>query len=130
MIPDESIPHGFALPFSVDPESGTLRTSTGDRNLRHCLALLLQTEIGERVLRRGYGAGLRSMIHEPMNGAFLQLVKHQISQAVIQHEPRVQLLDSIVRPSSTLGELEVEVHYIVRRTQRAQGMRMSLPTRI
>jgi phage baseplate assembly protein W len=122
-------PHGFAFPFRFDAGSGAIATAGGDDTIRQSLAFLLQTELGERVLRRDFGAGLRGLLHEPMNAAFLQLARHQLGRAVTQHEPRVQLVD-LKLAAGAGGVLEVELVYVVRQTQQAQALRLSLPTRI
>ena len=122
-------PYGFAFPFRFDEGSGLVATSEGDAHIRESLALLLQTELDERVLRRDHGAGLRGLLHEPMNGAFLQLVRHQVGRAVLQHEPRVRLVDLRVAPGE-VGVLEIELIYVIRRTEQTQGLSLSLPTRV
>ncbi|MDD9972204.1 MAG: GPW/gp25 family protein [Myxococcales bacterium] len=128
MIPTHSVPFGFAFPFRVDPGSGAIATSAGDENLRENLHFLLQTELNERVLRREHGAGLRGLLHQPMNDAFLQLAQHQISRAIVQHEQRVQLVELRVRVGDEPGVLEIDVIYTVRRTQQTDAMRLLFPT--
>ncbi len=120
---------GFAFPFRFDSGSGVVSTSEGDIHLRESLAMLLQTELDERVLRREHGAGLRALLHGPMNTAFLQLVRHQVGRAVVEHEPRVRLVDLRVSPGEE-GVLDIDVVYQVRRSQRTQRMTITLPTRI
>jgi phage baseplate assembly protein W len=125
----DQAPFGFAFPFRFDSGSGVVATSDDDEHIRESLAFLLQTELDERVMRREHGAGLLGLLHAPMNTAFLQLVRHQVGRAVLQHEPRVLLVDLRVSPGEE-GVLEIDLVYAVRRTQRTQRMTVSLPTRI
>lgn len=108
---------GFAFPFRIDPASGGVARVEGHEKLRDNLLFLLQVELGERVLRREYGAGLRRLIHEPVNAAFLGLIKSQIVRAIAQGEPRIELADLSVRAGLDPGTLEVELLYSIRASQ-------------
>jgi phage baseplate assembly protein W len=119
-------PFGFSFPFRIDPATGGVAKSSGARKLRENLLFLLQSEIGERVLRRGFGAGLRGLVHEPMGSAFFALVKGQIIQAIALYEPRIELSGLEVAPGAGPGEVEVTLAYVVRATQSFESMRATL----
>jgi phage baseplate assembly protein W len=108
---------GFAFPFRIDPASGGVVASTGEKKLRDNLLFVLQAELGERVLRRDYGAGLRGLLQEPTGGAFLALTRSQIVKAITRFEPRVEVVALRVEPGPEPGAIDVDLVYVVRTTQ-------------
>ena len=88
---------GFALPFGIAPGGG-VAARTGVEKLRDNVVHILFTSLGERVMNRDYGAGLRQLVHDPVNDALLSIVQHQVIKAIAQAEPRVDV--SAVRVTS------------------------------
>ena len=110
---------GLAFPFRF--EGGRLAVQRdGDAKLRENLLQLLLTTVGERVMRRDYGGGLRQLLHDPDNDALRAIVQHQVAKAIAAHEPRiaVQRLD-VGQDGATLT---ITVHYVVRRTRATQQL--------
>jgi phage baseplate assembly protein W len=107
--------HGFSIPFRIDPATGGVAPEGGPEKLKENLIHILLTGVGERVMRRDYGGGIRQLVHDPNNDALRAIVQHQIARSVGQWEPRVQLQDVVVTQEQ--GTLIVTLHYVVRRTQ-------------
>ena len=108
---------GFSFPFHIDPATGGVSKARGSDKIRANLLALLQTDPGERVLRRTYGGGLRGLVHEPVGSAFHALLRGQIARAVAHHEPRIELLALDVRAGDAPGSTNVELIYDVRGTR-------------
>lgn len=120
---DATPTRGFAFPFRIDPETGGLRTASGTDKLQANLVTIILTGIGERVMRRRYGCGLRQMVQDPSDQVTWSIVQHQISKAIAEFEPRVLLQQLSVAPSRDgPGKLDVTVRYTVRRTQAVQSL--------
>ena len=52
--------HGFSIPFRIDPATGGVAVQENElEKLKENMIHILLTGIGERVMRRDYGAGLR-----------------------------------------------------------------------
>ena len=81
---------GFALPFRIDA-GGKVAAEEGAEKLRDNVVHILLTSLGERVMRRDYGGGLRQLVHDPVNDALLAVVQHQVLKAITQLEPRVEV---------------------------------------
>lgn len=137
-------PWGIAFPFRIDPATGGVAGAGGAEKIRQNLKHLLLTGIGERVMRRGYGGGIRQLLHDPNNDALRAVVRHRIGEAITKHEPRVELRQVAVTQldgnrvigragaappaRSTPGEgsqLVAELRYTVRRT--GQPGRVAVP---
>ena len=83
-------PLGLAMPFRIGREGG-VAVEAGPEKLRDNVVHILLTSLGERVMRRDYGAGLRQLVHDPVNDALLSVVQHQVIKAISQAEPRVEV---------------------------------------
>jgi phage baseplate assembly protein W len=83
-------PRGFAIPFRID-RGGGVAAEAGPEKIRDNVVHILLTGIGERAMRRDYGAGLRQLLHDPVNDALLSVVQHQVLKSIAQAEPRVEV---------------------------------------
>jgi phage baseplate assembly protein W len=110
--------YGFAFPFRI--VAGGVAGESDDDKLKQDIAHLLLTGIGERVMRRDYGGGLRRILHDPNNDALRAIVQHQIAKAIATYEPRV-LVQSVAVTQSQ-GTLSIDLRYVVRRTRVANQL--------
>jgi phage baseplate assembly protein W len=110
---------GFSFPFRLDADGGVAQTS-GPEKLKQNLIQLLLTGIGERVMCRDYGGGLRQLVHDPNNDALRAIVQHQITKSIGQWEPRVQVQGMAITQED--GTLFIELFYTIRQTQQPQSL--------
>jgi len=104
---------GFSIPFRID-SNHRVASASGAAKLKENIIHILLTSVGERVMRRDYGGGMRDLVHDPNNDVLRALAQHQISKSIGQWEPRVQLREVAVRQEE--GTLVAEVHYVIRET--------------
>ncbi len=112
--------HGFSIPFRIDQASGGVAPESGPEKLKENIIHILLTGVGERVMRRDYGGGIRQLVHDPNNDALRAIVQHQIAKSIGQWEPRV-LLQSVTVTQQN-GTLVAEIQYVIRRTQEPQSL--------
>lgn len=113
---------GFAFPFRIDPVTGGVRKQSDDDKLRANVVHILLTNLGERVMRRGYGAGLRHLVQDPNNNALWAIMQHQVGKSIGAFEPRVLVQDVKATQSDDGATVFVSVTYLVRRTQAVQTL--------
>jgi phage baseplate assembly protein W len=109
---------GFAFPFRI--ESGAVATTSNIAKLNDNIAHLLLTTVGERVMLRDYGGGLRQLLHDPNNDAIRAIVQHQVAKAIGTYEPRVLVQAVNVTQDEVAGVLNIGVQYVVRQTKQVQ----------
>ena len=111
---------GISLPFRIDPITGRIVQASGPEKLRENIVHILLTGVGERVMRRDYGGGLRQLVHDPNNDALRAIVQRQIAQSIGKWEPRVQVEEiTVTQQESTLI---AEIRYSIRRTRQPQSL--------
>ena len=103
---------GCSAPFRIDPRSGRVVQVGGAEKVKENLVVLLLTSVGERFMRRDYGAGLRELVHEPAGEALDALLERRIAAAVGRFEPRVALEDVLVERRD--GRVVAELVYRLR----------------
>ena len=107
---------GWRFPILPD-ESGGLGYVAHEDNVEQSLLILLQTALGERVMRYDFGCRLPDLIFAPGSLRYLRLIEETVRDAVRDWEPRVILDD--VRAEVDLEEetrVLVDATYRVRRT--------------
>jgi hypothetical protein len=108
---------GWSFPVSPDARTGDVTAAIYEEDIRQAVLLILQTERGERVMRPDFGAGLRSLVFEPINVTTMSLVKHQVEQALITWEPRIDVREVAVTPDGAARHtLRIDIRYRVRAT--------------
>ena len=83
-----------------------------EEDVRQAIRIILGTNHGERVMRPDFGAGLRALLFEPMSVTTLSLAQHYVERALIEWEPRIDLLDVRVgfdKGDPSRGRLLIEI---------------------
>ena len=106
---------GWGFPIQPD-HTGEIATAAFEEDIRQAIQLILGTAQGERVMRPDFGAGLRTLVFEPMNTTTKALVRHRVEEALITWEPRIDNITVEVKADPPLGRLMIDIHYRVRTT--------------
>jgi phage baseplate assembly protein W len=119
---------GMALQINLSPQgqlvmdlgvdgNGEIPISSYDDHVRQSILLILETAKGERVMRPDFGAGLQSLVFSPVDAATAALVQHQVTDALTNFEPRIDVLGvEVTEDSSQRGLLQIDLQYRVRKT--------------
>lgn len=108
--------HGWGFPLSPGAD-GEVALAAYEEDVRQAVLIVLGTNPGERVMRPEFGAGLRALLFEPMTATTASLARHRVERALVQWEPRIDVLDVRVRAEpGAQAHLVVEVDYRVRTT--------------
>jgi uncharacterized protein len=83
---------GWRFPLLPDGRGGLGYTEAGD-NIEHSLRVLLLTQTRERPMRPRFGTEAPRLVFAPGSLRFLRLLEGSIRDAVVEFEPRVDLLD-------------------------------------
>lgn len=114
---------GLAFPLSVDGQGHFAMNSLED-HIRQSIQLILKTAKGERAMRPDFGTGLHNLVFEPISSTTKALVKHEVEEALIRFETRIDVLEVRVTDDQeqqdksvmSEGKLFINLQYRVRRT--------------
>lgn len=108
---------GWSFPPEFDRQARTVVMLEEETDIQSSLHILLSTRLGERVMQPTYGCNMDSLVFEAMNLTLLTYLKDLVENAILYHEPRIEL-DKVVIDTSRQyeGLLLIEIHYLVRTT--------------
>jgi hypothetical protein len=105
---------GWASPATVDG-LGEARLEYGAEKVRQSIRLVLGTRRGERTMRPDFGAGLEDFLFEPFTTTTAALVRHRVETALVQWEPRIDVLEVLVDVADRgRGRLDITIGYRIR----------------
>lgn len=106
------------FPYRID---GLGRTATVDDDayIRQLIETVLFTQQGERVNRPAFGSGLMQMVFQPASDQLTTAVQFLVQGALQQWLGDLIVVEEVV-VTTVDATLEVQVRYLVRRTQRRQ----------
>ena len=109
---------GKGWKFPVKPDgAGRIMLSQFEEDIREAIRIILLTSKGERVMRPEFGAGLHDYVFETMSVTNVGSIQASIQDALIEWEPRIELLSVKVEPDrGEIGKLLIDIDYRVRAT--------------
>lgn len=111
---------GIKFPFRIDPSTGGVATADGDAKIRQNILMVLGTRLGERVMLRNFGTRIASLVHDPNDDVLADIIKTEVTEALLQWEPRVLVTSARVEQNE--GELRLILIYVVLPESRAERM--------
>ena len=108
---------GWAFPPSFSVGGKEVETVSGVEDIHQSLEILLGTEPGERVMQELFGCNLQSVLFEEVDQRLVNRVIGLVSDAILEHEPRIALDRVDVVPNEPdAGWLQIAIQYTVRGT--------------
>ena len=108
---------GWSFPPHFDKQNKVVEMVSDVQDIRESLMILLTTQLGERVMNHEYGAGMESMIFEPLTTNLRTYMTDLVKRAVLRYEPRVDLEEVEMEDSGSYeGRVIITVYFIVRAT--------------
>lgn len=114
---------GWSFPPAFTSGGADVAMADGPEDVHQSLWILAATTPGERVMRPDFGCDLFEMQFEEVDLGFANRVAHTVSDAVLRHEPRVDLNGVDVNPSaSEQGVVVISVDYTLRSSNSRYNM--------
>lgn len=103
---------GWAFPPAFTPGGEQVAMVADEEDIQQSLALLFATRRGERLMQESYGASLDDWLYAEVDEELVSSLSTSIEEAVLLHEPRIELLDLDVSPHPELaGTLLIRIDY-------------------
>ena len=101
---------GLALPL-LPGDDGLLPRTDGPEKVRQAIAIILDTEPGERLMLPHFGCGLRRFLMQPNTAATRAAMQREIQTALAAWEPRIKLERVDVLPGDDPALVLVQIDY-------------------
>lgn len=101
--------YGYNAPF-LGGTGNVLSRQSNDRLVKNDLLQLLLTAPGERVMRPGFGSGIRPFLFQQMTTEALDELRDNIINTIVQYEPRVNVSDVVLDTDEDNSLLRIKVY--------------------
>ncbi len=86
-----------------------------EHDIRESLQILLNTNLGERIMLPDYGSELQQYLFQPITNSRKHYIKDIIRSAIIKYEPRIKVNDVIIDQKDYLdGVIRVNIKYTIK----------------
>lgn len=107
---------GWAFPPALDVTRVPAMVAY-EEDIRQSIMIIMGTEPGERIMRPDFGAGLNRFVFEPANTTTMALIQTRVRGALVDWEPRIEVLDvKVTLDPNERNLLLIETTYRVRAT--------------
>lgn len=110
---------GTRFPLALDQHTGQLARAEYEESVRQSILVILGTAKGERVMRPDFGCGIHDLVFANTSAATIGRIVHDVNEALLRFEPRIEVLQVDARPGDTNNVLLIEIEYEVRATNTA-----------
>ncbi|RCJ26530.1 hypothetical protein A6S26_14085 [Nostoc sp. ATCC 43529] len=106
---------GWSFPPTFNQDSGTVEMVSDEEDIFQSLEIILSTRPAERIMQPDFGCELSQFVFEEITQGLITAIKGTISDALLYHEPRIDV-EEINIDESEEGLLLISVIYRVRVT--------------
>ncbi len=108
---------GWSFPPTFTKGGAEVEMVSGAEDIHQSLQILLSTRLGERVMQDEFGCDLSYVLFEEVDQSLVNSLTRLISDAILYHEPRINLDRLDVSESETeQGLLLISIEYTIRST--------------
>jgi phage baseplate assembly protein W len=111
-VVDQWLGRGPRFPFRPNPSTHRLDYVEGMDIIRQSVAMILDTDPGERIMLPSFGCGLRRYLMEPNTLSTRTSMAADISSALRSWEPRITGVNVAVTPGEDPSLVWIEISYV------------------
>ncbi|MBL7803979.1 MAG: GPW/gp25 family protein [Saprospiraceae bacterium] len=113
---------GWAFPPTFHRQGADLAMVSGVDDIAQSLEILLGTRLRERLWHDDFGCDLSSYLFESIDQSLINRIRNSVADALLYHEPRIQVEQVEVQDGGSAGLLNIEVVFKVRSTNSRYNM--------
>ncbi|NES69525.1 MAG: GPW/gp25 family protein [Okeania sp. SIO2D1] len=113
---------GWSFPPTFNKNTGTVEMVSDEEDIKESLEIILSTGSSERVMQLDFGCELSQFMFEEVTQSLITRIRGTISDALLEHEPRIEVNDVSVEEGEEQGLLLIGVSYTVRATNTRSNM--------
>lgn len=107
---------GWSFPPTFNQDTATVEMVSDEEDIVQSLEIILTTRPAERIMQPDFGCELSQFLFEEISQGLITGIRGTISDALLYHEPRIDVDEIEVDESEEQGLLLISVTYTVRRT--------------
>ena len=108
---------GFKFPIQVDENTGRVKTSSAEEDIKEAIRIILGTQPGERPMLPYFGCAINSFVFNTADYTTLSMMENEVVNALTMWEPRITDISAkVVQSPNDAGILLIHIDYTVRST--------------
>ena len=108
---------GLKFPLQIDRRTGKIAMSLYEEDIEEAVRIIIQTSIGERVMRPEFGSNVAEYAFSPMAHNSKSAIAYDVQEQLLLQEPRIVDVEvETQEQDGNAGTLLIQVEYTVRNT--------------
>ncbi len=107
---------GWSFPPTFNQDTGTVEMVSDEKDIIQSLEIILSTRPAERIMQPDFGCELSQFLFEEISQGLITGIRGIISDALVYHEPRINVEEINIEESEKEGLLLISIIYTVRAT--------------
>ena len=109
---------GWKFPLQVDKKTGHIALVSHEEDIREAIGIILNTYVGERVMRETFGTNIADYLFKPTNQLAVQDITGGLAKTLQMQEPRIRdvQVETAENNDPFTGRLAFNISYTVRST--------------
>lgn len=108
----------FDATFAANPNTGDLMLRQDESAVKFAIKNLVLTRNYERPFDSSIGSQIKRYLFEPMDDMTIIIMKKVISDCIVKHEPRVDLLGVNVNANPDGNEITFSITFAIKNTEK------------
>ncbi len=107
---------GWSFPPTFNQDPATVEMVSDEEDIVQSLEIILSTSPAERIMQPNFGCELSQFLFEEISQGLITGIRGTISDAILYHEPRIDVDEIEIDESEEQGLLLISITYTVRTT--------------
>ena len=107
---------GWSFPPTFNQDPATVEMVSDEEDIVQSLEIILSTSPAERIMQPNFGCELSQFLFEEISQGLITGIRGTISDAILYHEPRIDVDEIEIDESEEQGLLLISITYTVRVT--------------
>tara|TARA_R100000030_G_scaffold27947_1_gene20457 strand:- start:7398 stop:7799 length:402 start_codon:yes stop_codon:yes gene_type:complete len=99
----------ISLSFQPHPVTGDLQVLKNENAIRRSVRNIVETVPFEKFFNSSFGSDVRSSLFDFVDVGTASIIKDQIETAILNFEPRVEVVNIVVRPNPDANAFSVDI---------------------
>ena len=99
----------ISLSFQPHPVTGDLQVLKNENAIRRSVRNIVETVPFEKFFNSSFGSEVRSSLFDFVDFGTASIIKDQIETAILNFEPRVEVVNIVVKPNQDANAFSVEI---------------------
>lgn len=112
--------------FASHPTTGDVSVRTDEKAIKFAIKSLILTSNFERPFHSEIGSPIRALLFENFGDSFEIVMREAVANVIANFEPRVSLIDVIVKPSFDNNSVFITVQFKIKNTSQPLDVSVTL----